>query len=294
MREGTITLADGRTLGYAEHGIENGVPVIYCHGNPGGRFSAHDADALVSNGVREITFDRPGYGLSDRKPGRTLVDLASDAAELADALGIDRFAVLGSSLGGPNALAIGHLLGDRVPTIVLACTVGALFEYPELDEHLPPEHQLLLPIGRADMEQAYPLIEAFIEETRAAPWRKDPEQFFERTLEDFTPWERKLLEQQRDRWIEIFAATYAGGAAATADDVVATYGPLGFALEAVDTPVWLYHGALDTGASHPAMARHLEAKLPNAQLTIYDGEAHYLAPEHHDEWLKVATASLRG
>jgi hypothetical protein len=40
MREATITLADGRTLGYAEHGVERGVPVIYCHGTPGGRFLA--------------------------------------------------------------------------------------------------------------------------------------------------------------------------------------------------------------------------------------------------------------
>ena len=42
MREGTITLTDGRTLGFAEHGVEGGIPVFYCHGNPGGRFLAHE------------------------------------------------------------------------------------------------------------------------------------------------------------------------------------------------------------------------------------------------------------
>jgi pimeloyl-ACP methyl ester carboxylesterase len=65
-------------------------------------------------GARIITADRPGFGFSDPRPGRTLTDWARDVAELADALGIRRFFLAGVSGGGPYVLACAHALPDRV------------------------------------------------------------------------------------------------------------------------------------------------------------------------------------
>lgn len=44
-----------------------------------------------------ITYDRPGYGGSDRFRGRRVVDCVADVSAIADSLGIERFAVSGGS-----------------------------------------------------------------------------------------------------------------------------------------------------------------------------------------------------
>jgi pimeloyl-ACP methyl ester carboxylesterase len=115
--------ADGRTLVYAEWGDLDGSPVFALHGTPGCRLSRHPNQELVrSTGAHVITYDRPGYGQSDRDPGRSVAGCAADVAAIADALGFDRFAVRGGSGGGPHALAVAALLGDRITRV--ACVVG--------------------------------------------------------------------------------------------------------------------------------------------------------------------------
>merc|ERR1712232_651720 len=93
-----ITLLDGRRLGYAEFGKPSGTPVLFLHGTPGGR--AHGLimnEDAVKYGVRLITPFRTGYGSSDQKPDRSVLDYASDVAELFKHLSIERFGVIGVS-----------------------------------------------------------------------------------------------------------------------------------------------------------------------------------------------------
>jgi pimeloyl-ACP methyl ester carboxylesterase len=119
----TTTAPDGRTLMFAEWGDLDGKPVFALHGTPGCRLNRHPNDDLVrSTGVRVITYDRAGYGGSDRQRGRVVADCVGDVAAIADALGIDRFAVWGGSGGGPHALAVAALLADRVTRAL--CNVG--------------------------------------------------------------------------------------------------------------------------------------------------------------------------
>lgn len=79
-----------------------------------------------------VAVDRPGIGHSDLQPGRRLEDWPLDVAELADALGLERFAVVGDSAGGPYALACAALMGDRVTRAGLVGTTTrfALKERP--------------------------------------------------------------------------------------------------------------------------------------------------------------------
>src|SRR3954454_24933753 len=126
----TIALPDGRTLAYAEWGDPQGRPVISCHGTPGCRLNRHPNQELVrSTGARVITFDRPGYGQSTRRPGRAVVDVVEDVARLADHLGLEDFAVVGGSGGGPHALAVAALLAGRVTR---AASVVGVAPYDEL------------------------------------------------------------------------------------------------------------------------------------------------------------------
>ncbi|HET6816088.1 MAG TPA: alpha/beta fold hydrolase [Mycobacteriales bacterium] len=119
----TLDLADGRTLAFTEWGDPDGRPVLSCHGTPGCRLNRHPNQELVrSTGARVITFDRPGYGQSSRNRGRRVVDVVADVTQLVDHLGLDEFAVVGGSGGGPHALAIAAHLPERVSRV--ACIVG--------------------------------------------------------------------------------------------------------------------------------------------------------------------------
>ena len=101
VREIVVTAPDGRALTVSEAGEPDGVPIVFHHGTPGGR-AAHNRAPEVLAGSRAIFYDRPGYGGSDRQHGRDVAACAADVAAIADTLGIDRFAVAGSSGGGPQ------------------------------------------------------------------------------------------------------------------------------------------------------------------------------------------------
>ena len=123
----TIRLKDGRTLGYAEYGTPQGKPVFYFHGFPSSRIDwpLFDTDGMAERiNARIIAADRPGYGLSDFKRGRKILDWPDDVIELADALHIERFSVLGISGGGPYALACACRIPARLTTAAIVCGIG--------------------------------------------------------------------------------------------------------------------------------------------------------------------------
>jgi hypothetical protein len=91
----TVTLPDGRKLGYAQYGSLTGVPIFYLHGFPGSRIEASSLhDFGLELGVRFISTDRPGIGWSSPHPGRTLTDFAKDLEYLADHLELEPYSVL--------------------------------------------------------------------------------------------------------------------------------------------------------------------------------------------------------
>ena len=115
--------ADSSALTFAEWGDSNGFPVFSLHGTPNSRYARHyDESKYADVGARVITYDRPGYGGSDRHPGRRVVDCVGDVAAIADVLGVERFAITGGSGGGPHALAVAARLPDRDTRAV--CAVG--------------------------------------------------------------------------------------------------------------------------------------------------------------------------
>jgi len=85
-----IQLQDGRLLGYTQTGDPSGKPVFFFQGTPSSRLFHPDGAVTAVLGVCLITIDRPGFGLSDFQPGRTLLDWPDDVAEVADRWGFDR------------------------------------------------------------------------------------------------------------------------------------------------------------------------------------------------------------
>ena len=136
----TITLPDGRDYAFEEWGDPAGQWLFWLHGTPGGRLTRHPDPTLWGRlGLRVVTVDRPGYGQSTTLPGRAVAHIAADVAAVADHLGADRFAVLGGSGGGPHALAVAALLGDRVQACVPVCSAAPVNE---------PEQAAMVEINR--------------------------------------------------------------------------------------------------------------------------------------------------
>jgi pimeloyl-ACP methyl ester carboxylesterase len=120
----TIVVASGREIGVHDFGPATAAPVLWCHGGPGSRWEPMwlRAEAATA-GLRLVGIDRPGYGRSTPRPGRTIVDGVGDVLGVADALGIERFTVVGVSTGGAYALATAALAPDRVLGVL---AVGAV------------------------------------------------------------------------------------------------------------------------------------------------------------------------
>jgi pimeloyl-ACP methyl ester carboxylesterase len=113
-----VRSADGRRLAVKISGHPTGHPVFMLHGTPGSRVGPFPKTrVLYELGVRLISFDRPGYGGSDRLDSRRVADVVPDVVAIADELNFNRFAVLGRSGGGPDALACAALLPDRVTRV---------------------------------------------------------------------------------------------------------------------------------------------------------------------------------
>jgi len=117
-----LRLPDGRRLGYAEYGDLKGKPIFEFHGNPSSRLGSILFDEAARRlGVRVVGIDRPGMGLSDYKHSRKLLEWPDDVIELANALGIDRFTIVGGSGGVPSVLACAYKIPERL------ISVGVLF-----------------------------------------------------------------------------------------------------------------------------------------------------------------------
>ncbi|WP_433050472.1 alpha/beta fold hydrolase [Dactylosporangium sp. CS-033363] len=123
-----VQAGDGRTL--RAYDSEGGGPVVFWHhGTPHtGALLAPQLAAAQERGLRMVTYARPAYGGSTPRPGRDVASAAADAAAVADAFGVERFAVMGASGGSPHALACAALLPGRVTA---AATFAGLAPYTD-------------------------------------------------------------------------------------------------------------------------------------------------------------------
>lgn len=127
-----LVLKDGRRLQIRVSGPPDGLPLVFHHGSPGAvtPFRAIER-AAHQRGLRLVTFSRPGYGDSTRLPGRAVVDVVADTADLLAHLKADRCLIAGWSGGGPHALACAARLDASAAVLVIAGV--APFDAPGLD-----------------------------------------------------------------------------------------------------------------------------------------------------------------
>jgi pimeloyl-ACP methyl ester carboxylesterase len=274
-----IGLRDGRWLGFAEYGDARGMPLFVFHGTPGSRLMVRAAhEAGKAHGVRLIAPDRPGFGLSSRQAGRRIGDWPQDVAELADALEIPRFGVVGVSGGGPYALACAWRIPERLRVVGsvsgLAPMAGA---GPQPDRQ---DHALLTVARRA------PWLGRPLAAFGAFAWRCSPGPVF-RQLQRFGPPADRVVLARPDvarALITGVREAFRDGSQGTADELRLFSRPWDFPLEEVAIPVHVWHGARDTLV--PCAAAHRLARLlPDCRLEIVPDGGHYLAFDMIDSLL---------
>jgi pimeloyl-ACP methyl ester carboxylesterase len=267
----TLGLQDGRTLGYAEYGAADGRPIFVFHGSPGARLQVRVAHApALARGVRVIAPDRPGLGLSTRSAGREIADWPDDVRELADALGVERFAVVGISGGGPYAAACAWGLPGRITRAGIISGVAA--NGSGLGDGLRRPHRLMLNLVLKTPWLMRPLMTA-----GAAPSRRFPERIFERVRALSPPVDRAILHRP-----EVAACLIAGlreafrnGGQGTADDLLLVARPWTFRVEEIRVPVRLWHGEADPVVP-VAMGRHVARAIPRCRAEFIPGGGHFL------------------
>jgi pimeloyl-ACP methyl ester carboxylesterase len=275
----TVRLRDGRWLGYAEYGDVAGAPIVYLHGFPGSRLEAALANATARRlGIRLLAADRPGFGLSDHQPGRRIHDWPNDVAQLADHLGLRRFAVLGISGGGPYAVACALALAPRATCLGL---VGGLGPLPRrgLGRGMWTLNRLALDLARIAPGAVVPLSWLAARQLAVRPHR-----LLTHTAALCSACDRAVLERDdvRAALCRSFREAVRSGWRGIAAEW-ALYGrPWGLDLSAIETECHLWHGERDRIVA-PAMARYQAAAIPGCSARFLPDEGHYSLPLNHME-----------
>jgi len=271
-RPETVTLPDGRALGYADVGDPAGRPVVVLHGFPNARnFGALFDAAGREHGLRVLAPERPGFGVSDPSPGRALTDWPADLDAFADALDLGTVPVLGVSGGGPYALASAARL-DRVERVGVAVGVGPMTavglrrRLPYLlARYLPPlvRHRL-----RSEADRAL----------------AEPEAHLETRVADAAPVDAEYWRGAVGRAMVLnhVEASRHHGVGPLVDELAIYARPWGFDLAEVDVPVHLWYGEADRIVPVD-MGYHLADRLPTAEAAFYPDLGHVSTVAENDD-----------
>jgi pimeloyl-ACP methyl ester carboxylesterase len=265
---GTVGLPDGRTLAYEDYGIRDGFPVLSFHGGLSSRLDAAPAhEAAVAKGVRLISPDRPGMGLSTYQAGRRLLDWPDDVTHLADVLGIDRFAVMGWSAGGAYAAVCAARMRGRVTAAALLSSAVPLDRYGTT-RGLTIEDRALVVLTRRTPWLASTLMKVSIVNASNA-------RLFRAIMRSFPPADRTVLTEwgPPDHALAFVREAMRQGTEGCVQDYRIFGEPWGFDLEEIRVPVDIWEGAEDrTGP--PGYRAFLKRHIPQATVTVVPDEGH--------------------
>ena len=273
----TITLNDGRTLGFAEKGPLSGKPVFHFNGFPGSRLEITLIDDNILNklNVRLIGVDRPGMGLSDFKKDRTLLDWPDDILELANYLNLKEFAIEGVSGGSPYSLACAF----KIPEYLTSCAViGGI---GPMDFKKVVGSSLIYSI----IKRFYFLFRiSMYFQGKTARNIKKMESKWKKSFNELPQADQNTLNDPINLSMLLKEGAEAfkqGSKGVSYEGRLYTY-PWQFKLEDItpDLKVFIFHGELDTIVPI-TIAKSVSHLIPNTISKIYPEEGHYSVPINH-------------
>jgi pimeloyl-ACP methyl ester carboxylesterase len=266
-----LTVA-GRRLDALIDGPAGAPALVFHSGTPSAALPFRPlTEAAAAHGLRLVTWCRPGYGGSDASPGRTVADVASDAAAVLDALAIDEFVSLGWSGGGPHALACAALLPDRCRA---ASTIAGVAPYPAdgLD--------WMAGMGEENVEEFSLAIRGedaltpYLEEQSLVMGRVTGADVSGSLAGLVSPIDRASLTGE---FADYLAASFRGavsqGVAGWREDDLAFTRDWGFRVSDIDRPVAVWQGDRDLMVP-PSHGQWLAGHVPNVRAHMHPDEGH--------------------
>lgn len=244
---------------------------MYAHGAPSGKleteFFSLDERARRAR-LRLIVADRPGVGGSTGLASRTVLDGGRDAVAIADALGFERFALLGYSVGAAFALAARHVGGRRVTATAIVSGIGPA-DVPGMTDGRSADVSRIFTLAL----KAPRITSAMLRFMRFGT--RTPERMIAATGKNMPEADRAVAD--RPGAAEPFAAFLAdalrNGTSGVLQDLQLAARPWGFVPEDAAAPVVLWHGEADVNAPI-ASAHWLRARLPHAEAHLTSDDGH--------------------
>ncbi|MFD3330489.1 alpha/beta fold hydrolase [Streptomyces sp. NPDC058701] len=257
-RLGTTALPDGRQLGWAEWGPEDGRPMLLCPGAAASRTVGLGTVELDSLGVRLVSVDRPGLGASTASPLRTPPDFATDIGELAARRGWRELGIVGCSQGAPFALAC-----------AAAGLAGAVALVAPVNEVARPETARLL---SRQVHQLAELAALRPQEAEAFFAGFTPAAMRELILRNSPPCDRAVYQDPAfsAAHSRALALGFVQGSGGYARDTLLAMRSWGRDLSAITAPVDVWHGSEDRGHS-PDPGELLTTRIPGAERRVVPG-----------------------
>jgi pimeloyl-ACP methyl ester carboxylesterase len=266
-----VRLPDGRRLDMRVSGPADGFPLVFHHGTPGAATPVRALErAAHARGLRLVTTSRPGYGGSDRQPGRAVVDVAADTAAVLAAIGAERCLIAGWSGGGPHALACGARLSAATAVLVIAGVAphGA----QDLDWMAGMGQENIIEFSAAVQGEGQ--LRSYLQDER--------EQLKDITAADIVTSMETLLPdvdqavltgEFGEDMAAIFREAVRTGVDGWLDDDLAFTSPWGFGLDEISVPAMIWQGSADLMVpfSH---GQWLASQLPGASAHLEEGEGH--------------------
>ncbi|GAA1848018.1 alpha/beta hydrolase [Actinomadura bangladeshensis] len=259
VRLGDVRLSDGRSLGWAEWGPSDGIPVLLCPGAATSRWLGFGGGGVIEAlGVRLLSVDRPGLGASTPAPGRTFSSFAGDMRQFCAQRGLGNPAVVGNSQGAPFAIACAEAgVASALAVVSGADEVAA----PQFASVLPAELRGLVERTASDPDGAEEFFAGF---TSKAMWDMVMAASPECDLAvygnpDFAAAYRRALDEG-----------FAQGAAGYARDTVLAMGRWPFELSKISVPIDIWYGEHDTSHS-PDNGALLATRMTTAQRNVVPG-----------------------
>jgi pimeloyl-ACP methyl ester carboxylesterase len=268
----TVRTPDGRDLEVLLMGDPGGFPLVYISGTPTAIAPYPDlSEAAAEQGLRVVGWSRPGYAGSTRREGRTVADAAEDVATILDALGHDRFVVLGWSGGGPHAIACAALLPDRCGA---AASLAGVAPYDLMGEDwfrdMGKENVDEFRVAIERPQDLWALIEPQAPEI-AAITGAQVVAMLDGLVDDV---DRAVLTGEfAEVMAEDFRRGVSTGVAGWHDDDLAFARPWGFDLADITVPVSVWQGEHDLMVPFPH-GQFLAAHIPTADAHLYPDEGH--------------------
>jgi pimeloyl-ACP methyl ester carboxylesterase len=268
----TLGLSDGRSLDVEVSGPDGATPLVVHHETPGERSQYPPfADAAAAQGLRYVSYSRPGYFGSSRQPGRAVADCAADTAAILAHLNADRCYTVGTSGGGPHALACAALLADRVLACATVAGVGP-FGAQGLD--------FLAGMGRENHEEFGAALtgpgelQAYLEREAASLAEITGEQVAVAFGDLVSAVDVAALTGDFAAYVAAsFRQALANGIWGWLDDDLAFTRPWEFDLASINVPVVVWQGGQDRMVPF-AHGQWLAAHLPSARAMLLPAEGH--------------------